>query len=400
MFSPTRESFAKEILFFYYCIYLINHNQNYMKIKSLKFVVYFFSILMISLTHYSYGTSYSELHVMTSAYTDGSFGTGTANYSLYINDRLILSFIHSEIVKVKIYSKGRISISLLAQTNSRFGGSIDINENKSYYYLGGGIPVKTSSGKTLNAEITQKDFEDLKVVYRISKTIEVEEDIQSPYGKLPIDLEASRPMQGSGFLINAKGHVLTNFHVVDGAKKITIKGINGDYNTSLQAKIIAIDRLTDLALLEIESKLVTFKSPPYQLANSLICKQGEAVFALGYPIKDIMGQEIKVTDGIINSTKGFKNSISEFQFSAAIQPGNSGGPLLNRKGQVVGIVTSKLAAKNIESAGYAIKSNYVTFFLSQSLQEDNTQVDIQLEGKELSELVQIISNFVYIIETE
>ncbi|MDX5444046.1 MAG: serine protease [Hymenobacteraceae bacterium] len=136
------------------------------------------------------------------------------------------------------------------------------------------------------------------------------------------------------------------------------------------------------------------------MTSSTSTKQGEAVFALGYPIKEIMGQEIKVTSGIINSTKGFKNSMSEFQFSAAVQPGNSGGPLLNQNGEVIGIVSSKLDAKIVESTGYAIKSDYIKFFLDQSLGKDYVQSESKLKGKQLSEMVEQASGFVFIIETE
>jgi S1-C subfamily serine protease len=211
---------------------------------------------------------------------------------------------------------------------------------------------------------------------------------------------AQREKQGTGFLINNEGYVVTNFHVIDGAKEITVKGIKGDYNTPFQLDVVAVDRQLDLALLKINTKLITFETPPYAIGKSKILDQASDIFALGYPMKSTMGNEIKVTTGIVNSTSGFKGSISEFQISASVQPGNSGGPLLDKDGNIVGVVSAKIKSKEVDNVGYAIKSDYLTFFLEQIGDIEFKKEAEKLEETDLSTKVKQISNFVYIIETK
>lgn len=316
-------------------------------------------------------------------------GSAVSAEIMFPNQR-IFQLQNNSRVEYKIYSTGNIPMTctwgIVQQT------TIDIENNKEYYLV-----FKKGKFEEVQKEELVEEFEEIESVFIFQESLEL------PINRSSITSTKSfQPKQGTGFLINNSGYLLTNHHVIEGAKNISIKGIKGDFNTALQAKVVSIDRLNDFALLKIESKLVTFETPPYSIGSSNKVLQAEEVFALGYPIKDVMGEEIKVTNGIINSLSGFQGSISEFQFSASVQPGNSGGPLLDSKGQVIGIVTSKINSDIAESVGYAIKSDYIKFFLDQigEIEYNQNSENNLLGEKELPEQVKIISNYVYIIETE
>jgi len=117
---------------------------------------------------------------------------------------------------------------------------------------------------------------------------------------------------------------------------------------------------------------------------------------LGYPLRATMGDEIKLTNGIISSKTGFQGDVTSYQISAPVQPGNSGGPLFNDKGELIGVINAKHAGA--ENASYAIKSSYLMNLLNLMdsppvLQKTNT-----LAGKSLSQQTESVKKFVYIIE--
>jgi S1-C subfamily serine protease len=168
----------------------------------------------------------------------------------------------------------------------------------------------------------------------------------------------------------------------------------------LEAQVVGTDSRTDLALLRVTSKLITFPDPPYAFVPAKTVQPGEAVVALGYPIRQVMGEEIKVTNGIINAKSGYKGAMSEFQFSAAVQPGNSGGPLLNAQGQVLGMVTAKLNPEVTESVGYAVKADHLMFFLDQFEGVSYRRAEASDAAPSLPQVVSSTAPFVYIIETE
>jgi len=156
--------------------------------------------------------------------------------------------------------------------------------------------------------------------------------------------------QGTGFFISADGYILTNNHIVEKAEKVTINTVQGKEYT---AKVIGTDAKTDIALVKIEAKDVPFA----ELGDSAQMKVGEWVLAIGNPY----GLDHTVTAGII-SAKGRQidtGSYQDFiQTDAAINRGNSGGPLINMKGEVVGITSNFFTPTggNI-GIGFAIPSN-------------------------------------------
>ena len=161
---------------------------------------------------------------------------------------------------------------------------------------------------------------------------------------------------GSGFIIDRKGHIVTNNHVIDGADQITVKLSN---NKEYDAKLVGRDPKTDLALIKIK-KSSDFR--PLPLGNSDKLKVGSWVVAIGSPF----GLEQTVTAGIV-SAKGRIIGSGPFddfiQTDASINPGNSGGPLINMNGEVVGINTAIVASG--QGIGFAIPMNMAKGIINQ-----------------------------------
>jgi hypothetical protein len=170
-------------------------------------------------------------------------------------------------------------------------------------------------------------------------------------------IEETLPCTGSGFLVNSNGYIITNYHVVKNSTKILVKINESENNRTYTAHLVNYNSENDIALLKIEP--INFPIP-YSISN----KQqmvGESILSLGYPMISEMGDEIKATDGIVSSNSGFRNDVRYYQISCPIQPGNSGCPLFNSKGEIIGLVTSGLTIG--QNVGYALKSNYIIAFL-------------------------------------
>lgn len=199
---------------------------------------------------------------------------------------------------------------------------------------------------------------------------------------------------GTGFALN-DGYVVTNYHVVKDATSINIQGVKGDFNTHYKATVVATDKFNDLALLQIiDDRFGGFGILPYSVGTS-VSEMGEDIFVLGYPLINSMGDDIKLSTGVISSKTGFQGDVSLYQISAPIQPGNSGGPLFDNKGNLIGVVNAK--HKGAENVGYAIKVSYlknlIESYVSTSILPNNNQIaGLPLTGK-----VKSIKNFVFLI---
>jgi serine protease Do len=168
---------------------------------------------------------------------------------------------------------------------------------------------------------------------------------------------------GSGFIIREDGHVVTNAHVVQGETQLTVtvyKKVEGSIEKKVfeKVKILAVNPFVDLALLKIDpAELGDTKLTKVYLGNADDVKVGNSVFAIGAP----QGFERTVSEGIVSTTNRENKGMVYIQTTAQVNPGNSGGPLFDRKGQVVGVVAWKLLFS--EGLNFAIPINYVQHFL-------------------------------------
>lgn len=167
---------------------------------------------------------------------------------------------------------------------------------------------------------------------------------------------------GSGIALN-KTVLATNNHVVDGATHLYV--YFPESKEKFTAEVLCTDATNDLALVQIkDSGFKGFPDIQYGFKKDLE-DVGTEVYVLGYPRVDTMGEEVKLTTGVVSSRSGFQGNQSQYQVSAPIQPGNSGGPLLNDNGELIGIVSAK-HVDGAENVSYAVKLSYLNDLVTSS----------------------------------
>ncbi|MEI6915135.1 MAG: SUMF1/EgtB/PvdO family nonheme iron enzyme [Armatimonadota bacterium] len=159
---------------------------------------------------------------------------------------------------------------------------------------------------------------------------------------------------GTGFVVNAGGYLLTCAHVVKDAGKIQVTLDGKTYD----AMVLGEDEKHDLALLQIRATGLRTLA----LANSNAVEVGMDARAYGYPLSSMLGDDIKVTKGTVAGISN-QGGIKAFQIDAAVNAGNSGGPLLNEMGDVIGVVNAKLVGNAVTSVGFAVPINYTKTLL-------------------------------------
>jgi S1-C subfamily serine protease/antitoxin component YwqK of YwqJK toxin-antitoxin module len=206
---------------------------------------------------------------------------------------------------------------------------------------------------------------------------------------------------GTGFYVNNEGFIATNYHVIQDASEIWVLCKQNGMKKKFKATVFQTDKTNDLAVIKItDSNFVPLPILPYQLASETIAV-GNEVFSLGYPLADVMGETVKFTDGKISSLTGINEDVTKYQVTAPIQNGNSGGPLFDDIGNVVGIIESRLNKEKYasENVNYAIKSGLLKNII------DLVPVAIQ-KGKRIKttslsqvDKIKVFSDYVVMIQT-
>lgn len=218
-----------------------------------------------------------------------------------------------------------------------------------------------------------------------------EDGSQSGNSSLP----SSGKSSGTGFFVSSNGYIITNNHVVEGARNIKVTKVNGDSYKKYNAKVEVSDKQNDLAIIKItDPSFSSIGVLPYTF-KFMAANVGEDCFVLGYPLVSTMGTDIKLTNGIISSRTGFNGSVSEYQMTAPVQPGNSGGPLFDKSGNIIGVVCAKHTGA--ENAGYAVKASYIRNLVELLSQNINFPQTNQLAGKTLPKQVELASKAVCLI---
>jgi S1-C subfamily serine protease len=196
----------------------------------------------------------------------------------------------------------------------------------------------------------------------------------------------------------ASGHAVTNNHVVAGVEQVQLIDVTG---TQLTASVVLRDAVHDLALLHVSE---SGSLPPALPLASDSPRPGSRVFTIGYPRIDIMGRTPKLSDGIISSLNGYRDDPDSYQISVPIQPGNSGGPLVNMDGAVVGVVASMLGAYDgtaqaqvLPNVSYAIKVEVLRSMLSQVLRQTAAPEQLPASPAPLADLAERIQGSVLIV---
>lgn len=180
-----------------------------------------------------------------------------------------------------------------------------------------------------------------------------------PPGEAPAKTFGTQ-IYGTGFFVSENGHILTNDHVVNGCQSLTL-------GTGEMVQIIDRDPKNDLALLKVDRRPERFAR--FRFAEPV--KIGEPVIVYGFPLPGTLSANGVVTSGLVSSTTGLHDDPRTLQFSAAVQPGNSGGPVLDSNGHVIGVVEAKLATAEAlketgevpENIGFAIQWPQINAFM-------------------------------------
>jgi S1-C subfamily serine protease len=206
---------------------------------------------------------------------------------------------------------------------------------------------------------------------------------------------------GSGVIISKSGYIITNHHVIDDADDIEVEFILNDEVQKFNAEVVQVDKTNDLAIVKIVD--VNFDGVgelPYNF-KTRSSDVGTKVFAFGYPMAlSIMGKEIKVTDGMISSKTGFDGDITTYQITAPIQAGNSGGPLFDEKGNLIGINSSGLRLDVADNVAYSIKTNYILNLIDILPKSIELPSNTKLETLPLTEQIKEISKYVVLIKVK
>jgi S1-C subfamily serine protease len=235
----------------------------------------------------------------------------------------------------------------------------------------------------------------LKLFPAVDENDEAGPYVPSTGGSSSINTSSSPSATGSGIFVSEKV-VVTNHHVISGAKKIEVIIKDGNKVSTYTAKMLSTDKTNDLALISIEDEKFTgIGTLPFAISTRTR-DVGTSIFTMGYPMATYMGEEVKITDGIINSKTGYDGDIVTYQISAPIQPGSSGGPLFDKAGYLIGITNAGI--REAQNVGYAIKGSYLCNLIESApvtiaIPETNT-----IENLELTEQVKQLSKYVVFIK--
>jgi serine protease Do len=201
---------------------------------------------------------------------------------------------------------------------------------------------------------------------------------------------------GTGFLIDAKGYLVTNAHVIKDAQHVAVQSDNGN---EYRAKVLYTDADRDIAILKIIDKnYKTLSSIPYSIKRNS-GDLAESIFTLGYPRNDVVYGE-----GYIASKTGYNGDTLSCQITVPANKGNSGSPILNKNGEVIGILSKK--ENSVEGAAFALRSKYIFEAVNELQQRDNSYKNIKLpvasalKGKDRTQQVKTISDYVFMVKVD
>lgn len=307
--------------------------------------------------------------------------------------------VHNDDWQYSDYIQSEINQLTVVNTNDKIKLFINdqlVKEIGRIYYDGSlcGISLYNPSDQPIVADVAKLEVQEVINSKTTLQDYLPEEDLSSNGWK----------GNGSGFFLDPQGYIATNYHVIDGTTSMQVSFTRNGKIESYPASVVATDPQNDLAIIRInDSSYVPVSDIPYGLL-SRTKDTGSEVFALGYPMADIMGEEIKYTDGRISSKSGIQGDVRVYQISVPIQPGNSGGPLFDMEGSIVGITSSGLNRDYFksENVNYAIKSSYLKTLMEtipQSIALNVSNQDASSNIK-LTDRVKQYADFVVLILTK
>jgi S1-C subfamily serine protease len=204
---------------------------------------------------------------------------------------------------------------------------------------------------------------------------------------------------GSGIIISKSGYIVTNHHVIKDVEDIEVEFIIDGEIQKFNAEVVQSDLRNDLAILKIvDANLDGFGTINYNF-KTRSSDVGTKIYTFGYPkALSGMGKEIKVTEGIISSKSGIMGDITTYQITAPIQGGNSGGPLFDNKGNLIGINSSRFNSYETENVNYSIKSSYVLNLIDVLPKTIDLPSSTKLQSLPLTKQIKEISKYVVLVK--
>jgi len=218
----------------------------------------------------------------------------------------------------------------------------------------------------------------------------------------PEDISLTPPSwwsaSGSGFIVSTDGYIVTNHHVIDGATRIEVDVRTGDQWKSVTAEVVAFDAASDLAILKLDAEsLRHIKEIPFPVKGQ-IAELGTKVFTLGFPATRTLGDEMKFSEGSVSSRSGFKGDVTAYQVSVPIHGGNSGGPLFDVEGNLIGVINANVPT--MQNVGYAIKSSYLIDMIKSMDNGPKIPTQNDLEKMSQIERIKALSELVVFIKVK
>ena len=183
---------------------------------------------------------------------------------------------------------------------------------------------------------------------------------------------------GTGFFVSNNGHIITNDHVIVGCRNVTITK-DGKY---VEVDVLAYDEKNDLAILKANLRPKKF----YKISKKDPQLMDDVVIA-GYPLGNKVSTSIKTTKGSVTSLSGIGNNFSEFQTDAALNKGNSGGPIIDKGGNVIGVAVAKIQQEGVEGFNFGIKSSVLKSFTESNNLRLITASRSRISQNQLTDLV-------------
>jgi S1-C subfamily serine protease len=271
---------------------------------------------------------------------------------------------------------------------------------KSYFSINGEIQYKDDNNKLFgnNFGFVLSGNSKLKVDKFTIKEVNVSGSNSGSGSKEVAPTDRDIKATGSGLIFTTSGLILTNHHVVDNSKKLIVEVNSNSSKVSYNAEVIIEDKENDLAIIKIKDE--NFKELPqinYSFKENGALDVGGSVFTMGYPhALSGMGKEAKFTDGKISSKTGYNGSINSFQTSIPVQPGNSGGPIFNENGQLIGVINAKF--KDGDNVSYGIKLNYVKNLIELLTEKADIPNNTSISTLSLEEKIKVLTNYVVLIK--
>lgn len=194
----------------------------------------------------------------------------------------------------------------------------------------------------------------------------------------------------TGFLADGKGYIITNAHVVDNAKNLVVENKKG---VQFYAQPVYTNEVSDLAILKItDTSFKRVQSLPYTFSKNAT-DLGEQIFTLGYP-----REEVVYSEGYLSAKSGYSGDTTSYQVSISVNPGNSGGPVINRNGEIIGIISGK--ETNADGVVFAIKSDNIYSAIKDIKSTDTIRLpqSNSLKGTDRVQQIKKLEDYIYMVK--